>query len=509
MLLTKAVGRERVLVALAIVLVGASAVVPAAACLGVMAAALAGVTCLALAPALARRMPSELDGSAGRHPWPAIGLVFVALLACAQVGRISCFMADDTRIWGSTVPDPMVAHHACLGAYIEAAALSEVHAANVYAEEHYPAYRGTCGVPGSAYGISKLGGWMSDPYLYPPPFLIVPRLVIAVTHDFDRIRLVWFVAQVLLLLAGIVALALWVSGTGGRRWLLLLPAMFASPPTLLMLQFGQAHGLVVLAAVGAMAALDAAPALTGALLASAILAKITPAVLLVPLVAGRRWRALGWTAAFVVGLSIVTVLWLGPAPFEAFARYQVPRLASGDAFSFLDRQDSVFLASRNFSIQGIATRLRLLGVVTMRPDSFGILAAVVLATVCALGWTIGRSRIRPAASVVEWLAILNLAVLCSPAAPSAYVTVPALWLVAVLSASRVTSTWWTFSMVAAWVLIVGPPPLPDRLDLVVAGMGQVSMIAVCAWPLMRVLRIVHDGSAAHAVPMPADTMRMR
>ena len=56
-------------------------------------------------------------------------------------------------------------------------------------------------------------------------------------------------------------------------------------------------------------------------------------------------------------------------------------------------------------------------------------------------------------------------------APSAYVTVPALWLVALLSGRR-DPRWWPAAMVAGWMLIVGTPPLPDRLDLIIAGLGQ-------------------------------------
>jgi len=477
--------REQRAVASVFAALVAAVVVPPAAQLGYRFDCITAIAVLAAAVPLARLVPIELGGAARRHPWLSLAWTLIALLACAQMARLSAFMADESKTWGSTIPDAMVVHHACLGAYVEAAALTEQHAANLYDEQWYPAYQGACGRPGSLLGVRKLGAWVSDPYLYPPPFLLVPRLVLTVTHDIDRVRTIWFVGHGLLLIGGMVALARWVGSGPGRSWLLLVPATLASPPTMLMLQFGQVHGLAVLAALGGMAAFEsAAPALGGALLAAAVLTKLTPAVLLLPLLAARRWRALGWTVGYAAAFTAVAMLWLGVEPFRSFLHYQLPRLITGEAFSFLDRQDSVFLVSRNFSIQGLGARLRLLGFAGGNAGAFRGLATIVLATVCWLAWHTRRTDASRAARMATWLSVLNLAVLCSPVAPSAYVTVPALWLVALLSGAETRPRWWPAAMVAGWMLIVGTPPLPDRLDLIIAGLGQASMIGLCVWTML-------------------------
>jgi hypothetical protein len=86
---------------------------------------------------------------------------------------------------------------------------------------------------------------------------------------------------------------------------------------------------------------------------------------------------------------------------------------------------------------------------------------------------------------MAWLALVNLAALRSPVAPSAYVTVPMLWSLALLAAEVRGRYSIAIALGAAWVVIMGPPPLPQTLDLVFGLIGQGLALALGIWVLMR------------------------
>src|SRR6185295_6426866 len=111
------------------------------------------------------------------------------------------FMTDISRTWGSTIPDPVATDHQCLGAYMHAADLARRDEPNLYGAAWYPAYAGACGVPNRSVGVRGLGRWVVDPYLYPPQFLVLPRLALLATNDFEVIRTGWYVCPSLLFLA--------------------------------------------------------------------------------------------------------------------------------------------------------------------------------------------------------------------------------------------------------------------------------------------------------------------
>ena len=92
----------------------------------------------------------------------------------------------------------------------------------------------------------------------------------------------------------------------------------------------------------------------------AIVSKLSPAFLLVYLLARRRWREVAWTLGACAVFSLVALAVLGWAPFEAFLSYQLPRIQSGEAFSFYE--DKELVVSRNLGIPGLVTKLHFLGV---------------------------------------------------------------------------------------------------------------------------------------------------
>ena len=131
----------------------------------------------------------------------------------------------------------------CLSAYIYAADLSRSGHPNVYAAELYPAYdfdRSQKTTPIST-GVFNLAPHIRDAFEYPPPFLLLPRVALALTNDFLVIRAGWFMLQVLLFLAVALALARRSGGPRGTLAGILIAGLLASFPFLFNFQFGQFH----------------------------------------------------------------------------------------------------------------------------------------------------------------------------------------------------------------------------------------------------------------------------
>jgi alpha-1,2-mannosyltransferase len=434
-------------------------------------------------------MPATLSGARQRRPVLSVAWLVLVLLAVVQMTRLSAFMVDSSRLWGSTTPDPAVANHQCLAAYVHAADLCRRGESNVYDERWYPAF--TTPLYTEPRGVSSpvagLGRWVVDPYEYPPPFLLLPRAALAITNSFERIRTWWFVIQALCLAVGGLLLVRWIGGREGLVTGLLLPAILASIPTMLNLQFGQFHAMAIMLAIAAMVAFERRRlAVGGALLSFAILSKIFPGLLLVMLAGQRRWREIGWTLGFGIAFVMLALLILGTDPFAAFVSYQLPRIVSGEAFSFTERADvPSFVVSRNFSIYGVVAKLRLLGVGGVGSTTAHALTWGYTMLLLWLAWRARLASLNRRFQAMAWLALLNLAALRSPVAPSAYVTGPILWLLALLAAEVRHRYSMAIALGVMWVVIMGPPPLPDRIDLVLVLLCQGVALALGIWMLMR------------------------
>jgi hypothetical protein len=205
--------------------------------------------------------------------------------------------------------------------------------------------------------------------------------------------------------------------------------------------------------------------------------KLFPGLLLLYLALRRRWREVGWTLAACGGLTLLAFAVFGATPFTAFFEYQLPRLSSGEAFSFFHQR--WFTVSRNLSVSGIVFKLGLLGV----PGMSGSLAN-------AVGWLytlvlvvlIARAARQPDRSPLDeallWMSLLCLGSLRSPFAAGIYAGFGALWLLTLLAA-RVERPRDVALVVLGFVLIPGGPPLPSRAaDVAVALIGQILMIAI-------------------------------
>ncbi len=114
-------GLERGVVRLFGVMVCLAIVLPVLPRLGVVAGGLALVLAAGAAWLVWRWVPTSIAGAGQRRPVVATLWALGAVLALLQIGRLSAFIADPDRVWGSVVPDPIAANHACLSAYIVAA----------------------------------------------------------------------------------------------------------------------------------------------------------------------------------------------------------------------------------------------------------------------------------------------------------------------------------------------------------------------------------------------------
>ncbi|MET0412426.1 MAG: glycosyltransferase family 87 protein [Polyangiaceae bacterium] len=425
--------------------------------------------------------------------WFALWIV-VGLAASVQEARLAHFMLDANRADQSVLPwRPFYREHCCLTAYTEAARLLPS-GANVYDPTPYKDPLSTS--PGQA---RRMGQFEVDVFEYPPPFLILPRLALAAGLDFLTIRSGWFVVQALVLLGALVAIAAWIGGRTGVRAGLLLPLVFAAPPVLLTLQIGNFQVTAIPLAMLAMLAFAQERPLTGGLaLGFATLSKIFPGGLGLLLLAERRWRATLWTLAASAAFLALALVMLGSGPFLDFFRYQLPRISSGEAFSWIEIP---IVAIGNASVYGLVTKLRLLGLPwTDKAFAVGISHAYMIAllplTLLAARrlQQLERSPLPPEAlrlrQAQTWLGLLSLASFRSPFVPDAYAAIGSLWLLTLLAAERRTRAQQTGLGVAglAFCLLIDDallPPTPPLWSVMVTLATQVLLIAFNVWVVLR------------------------
>ncbi len=442
------------------------------------AAALAPVGAAATVGArwLAGRLPRSIDRP-GRLM--AAAWMLLAVVAVVQTGRQAAAMTDHDLGLFITTDHPFWFKHECIGAYLYGAEMAARGEPDLYDPAHYAGLN-----PDAQPDTALEGVALEDPYQYPPQFLLLPRLALALTHDVATIRVVWYAIQVSLFTAVAVLLALWIGGPGGRAALWLLPLVMVSFPFLHNFQFGQFHLPAVALAVASMLAVERRrPRLGGALLAAAILAKMFPAVLLPYLAIRRRFRALAWTAASGVLITAVALAVLGPAPFAAFTQEHLPRLADGSAFAFDEAWPELadLVVADNQGVFGLARKL---GAGKITAAGVGRLFGLAVLTAAALAG-LRRDRASRLRQGATWLALLGLASLASPGAWGDYVPVTAVWLLSLLAPAFRAGRASAALLGAAWAsqgLLVGTMPLgswmPIDLMVPVSAVGSALMLAL-------------------------------
>jgi len=394
---------------------------------------LVGATSGIFATLVFSRLPSTLEASARERPTAAIAWLVIACVALLQLGRLGMFVTDRESDWFVGTRHPFFHKHLCLPAYIYGAELNERGDPNIYASEHYLGLNPNA-TPQTRYTMSA-----EDPFQYPPPFLLLPRVATALTNDFQSIYSIWYALQATGFLIVAAWLARWVGGKIGNVSLFLLPALVLAFPTLYSLQYGQFHLTTLVLCVGAMLLFERGRnILGGSLLAFAVIAKMFPAVLVVYLFVRKRWSAVAWTIGACAGLTIIAYFVVGPEPFVAFFDYHLPRLRSGQAFAFDEAWPEFreVVITSNQSAFGIVQKLGALGLPGMT-KSLGAVCGVIFSVLVGIV-TIVVAR-RPNGSRADqalvWLALLGLGSLMSHGAWADYVTVPALWLGTFLAAN--------------------------------------------------------------------------
>jgi glycosyl transferase family 87 len=475
-----------------------------------------GLTLLAIGPPIgiaaryaAALLPAELEARATRRPLIATAWMVLGLLSVGQTARISSFMTDDCVPHGPTIAG-FWDHHMCLPAYLQAAEMNRDGEENVYHAAHYP------GVTRDAQPTTHVPGmqhYVEDPYQYPPQFLLLPHALVASGLDYATLRALWFAAQALLFIATAIALARHVGEERGLRVLAWMPLVWIAPGTMFNFQYGQAHLAVLCVSLLGMLAFARGRDLAGAaLLACAVLAKLFPALLLIPLAAQRRWKALGMTFVAAAAITLISLPVLGTAPYVSFFEYHLPRLLSGEAFAFQDSWPEVAseLIASNQSVKGFVDKLALLG----------LPAALELKTVLSIGYVLAvlalashasKRANTPYAQAVLWLGLLTLGALSSPGAWADYVLVSAIWMLAFTSAARPASRAARCAVAATWALLVLQPgvfPLVpvggERGMLIAAALGHLVVLALCATQLIgRTTR--RSARAEGAIPVAASS----
>ncbi|HND34412.1 MAG TPA: glycosyltransferase family 87 protein, partial [Myxococcota bacterium] len=350
-------------------------------------------------------------------------LFSLGLLGALVTTRESTFIADHREQSYGLVPEnEFINYHSCLSAYIQAARLARDGVENVYAAELWWDQEAT---PKALAYKEEYRPFRLDSYAYPTPFLLVPTLL-AQAGNFVAQRGVWFALSGLYVALGLWIVGRWVGGTSGRTALLLIPLVWVSTPSTLLLHVGNAHGWVVVSAMLALVAFERRrPALGGLLLAFAIISKISPGLLLLVLLVQRRFREVGWTLLGCLLFTLVGIGAFGTGSLLAFVQYEMPRLASGDALRFLAEDHSVPI---NIAPFGMPFKLAALGLPLSDPwaaaRTLGTLYSVVIVVVTAIGaWRGGGRR----AQAELWAGVLTLAALRSPLAP-VYAMLSLVWL---------------------------------------------------------------------------------
>lgn len=438
----------------------------------------------ALAWWLPSRLPAVFDGLAPRYRVLTAVYVLLAVVSIVQVTRVSVFMGDPTRTDAQVVPGmKFVETHSCLTAYVRATEYAHDRVDNLYLAERWPSTLEAVDppkTPFSPFGI--------DEFFYPPPFLLFAEPLMPLRGDFLAQRAAWFGLNGLVFAAAFWMGARYLGGTRWHRPLLLAPIFFGSFPVLLTLQIGNAQGIVVVASILAMLAFDMnRPALGGFSLAFATLAKLSPGVLGLILLAQMRWRAIAWTAAFGVILLLVAVFAYGTNPIESWLTYALPRLSSGEAFSSMLHHPPSIAA--NLAPAGIPFKLTLLGVHLDDPWLLSRRINVVFTLViAALAIAFGRRHMASdvqtrAPRALAWMSLLYLGALRSPFAPG-YVTFALMWLVT-LQSVEVETRRGAVALFALFLAIVVVPPMPpEQLALYVLLVMPIGP-TVAAWLLLR------------------------
>jgi hypothetical protein len=380
------------------------------------------------------------------------------IAALAVLARLAVFMIDPSKTAYSIVPSSKFeVEHNCLTAYyVSAQAASTTQ--DIYDDALFTSLNDD---PAKPRNPLMLGPFRIDVFEYPPAFLLLPRALLRLAHDFTRLRMLWFGFSGGVVLLAMLAIARLMSPAAGTRALLLSPLVWLSFPMMSCLQKGNVQVTVIAASMLAMVLFERRrDAAGGAILAFAAMSKIYPGMLVIYLVAQRRWRALAFTTAAGIVFLAVSLLDTGWAPYASFL-HRLPQILGGEAFPAFRNPAAVAI---NYSIPGLVFKLKQFGVPGMSFTVSKIVGWAYTLAVVAATVLIGRRALDKDRWPAVWMAILVLATLRAPFLPSAYAAIPPLWLLT-LMAARVVPTARVLAIVGVlWVVLNGYWPIDWAVD---------------------------------------------
>lgn len=455
---------------------------------------------LSLIPTLARRLPESLDGFAHRHRAVSTLWCVIALAAVVQTARLAVFIDAPARTEFSILPfDTFWREHSCFSAYIQAADRDRRGDPNVYdlPEATYARYR-------AAYAPLDV-----DDYLYPPTFLPLPRLGLAATGDFFSLRRGWFAIELVVAVLAFALVARFIAGREGLRVGFWSPVIWVTIPVLLTLQIGNVQLAAFALSMLTLVAIESGRAAAGGItLAVLALAKVFPAILVLVLLARRRWCALMWTGIGAIIVTGVSIWVMTPTTFHAFFSYMLPRLAHGDQFWVgIDPANLLRLTAVNFSVFGLVMKLREFGI-PVPPGAADALTWVFTAALTVLVWVAARRGHNELRLAQVCLAALILAATRSPFVPSAYGTVGALWLITLLAVEDDSWRRWFLCLAGIIALAYVVPDRhpgfpPPRVRL---GIGFVQQLAVFALAISVLVRARRSRSESPHEALASDRL---
>jgi hypothetical protein len=452
-----------------------------------------GALLAAGAERLERRLPDGLDDRVARRRWLAVAWALFAVASLVSTARLAAFAGDSSRGFVVGTDNPFWYGHLCLPAYLHGAELALAREENLYAASHWPSLD-----PQAAPESRFAGMKIEDPYQYPPQFLLLPALGVALTARWDLLLAGWFTLNAGLFVAAYVGLARWIGGRSGATALWLLPLVAMAFPVLYNFQFGQFHLAAISLALFGMMALDRGRRLAGGfLVAGAIVAKVFPVLLVAWLVGRRRLRDAGAVILAGAALTAAALAVFGPAPFVAFVDYQLPRLGDGTAFAFDEAWPEVaeMVIADNQGIFGLARKL---GASKPAAATAGRIFALLLGLAA-----VGLGALRRQRNELElawlWLALLGLGSMASPGAWGDYVPSVAIWLLAFVAARGAASARLAAALGVAglfqYVLLGTFPWTPSVWGYLLSGIGVVGLLALYAGTIVAVARPRAPGSS--------------
>ena len=446
----------------------------------------AAACALAVFAPIARRLPADFDGAFARHRGLSLLWAAVAVLAIVRLAGLSMYMANADHpgaspMWFSA----FYVKHSCFSAGWKAATVASSRPENIYDV--------------AAFYDGNVGRFELDAFEYPPQFLVLPQALVATGGDFLQLRAAWFVIEGGLFLAAVLVLCGWIGGAAGKRAALWSPAIWLSSPVLVTLQVGNFQLAALSLAVLAMVLFERGRnAAGGALLAFALI-KIYPGVLCAYLLFTRRWKALGWTIAFVLVYSAITYATAGPNPFRAFAHLMLPQMASGELWwSWLDDPDAAYVNAVNDSIPALLLKLKQSGLAPgLDHHALSLASSLFSVVVVGCAWLAARRAPRDLAwsRAACWVALLGLASLRSPFAPDHNGLIAGVWLWALVvagTASAGSSRMRLFGLAALWLAVSVVMPFgmfkPYHLLIPLQLLSTACLLAMVALMLWSVLR---------------------